>query len=280
MLEFLFVLGTAVCFGIADVVTKKSITDTGTYKSAVYGYVILVALIILGALFLGIEISFPKNMVAYLVQIIIGATAVLALFKAFEEGKASILAPLTKLNVLIILIFGTLILGETLTAIQLAGSVLVIGSAFILSFTDLKNFKLEKGVTYIFITILGWGYYYSFFKTFVAELGTYQAMLLLEIGVAIVVISYCILIKKDLSLPPLGDWKYIGARSTSLFIGTILYSSSVNVIGAGISAAIIAGSPVITALLAYPLLGEKLDRYKYTAIVTMVAGLVLMFLFG
>ncbi|MDO8553572.1 MAG: DMT family transporter [Candidatus Micrarchaeota archaeon] len=280
MLEILFVLGTALCFGIADVVTKKSITDAGMYKSAAYGYVILVALILLGALVIGIEVPFPKNVITYLVQIIIGATAVLALFKAFEEGKASILAPLTKLNVLIVLIFGTVILGEKLTGIQFTASVLIVGSAFILSFSDLKNFKLEKGVMYILITIFGWGYYYSFFKTFVAELGAYQAIFLLEIGVATVVILYCILMKKDLSLPPLGDWKYIGARSATLFIGTVLYSVSVNVIGAGVSAAIIAGSPVITAILAYQLLGEKLDNYKYAAIVVMVTGLVLMFLFG
>ncbi len=280
LFEFLFALGTAICFGIGDVVSKKAIHTTSLYKAITYSYILMVSLLIIGAIISGVKISLPHNTMAYLVEIMIGAIAVLALFKAFEEGKASILAPVSKLNVLIIISIGIVVLGETLTLFQLIGSLIMIASALVLSITDLRNFKLEKGVFYLLITILGWGYFYSFYKTFVAELGPYPATLILEAGVGLLVILYCMARKKDLKCPTFDEGKYIGARSLSLFIGSLLYSYSVNSLGAGLTAAIVAGSPIITAILSYELLNEKLDRYKYAGILLMVAGLVLIFLMG
>jgi drug/metabolite transporter (DMT)-like permease len=50
-------------------------------------------------------------------------------------------------------------------------------------------------------------------------------------------------------------------------------------IGAALTAAISAGTPIVNAAVSYLLLKEKLDRCKYAAIILVVLGLAMIVLF-
>lgn len=279
MLGFLYSLITSFCFGLGSTVSKKTISENGLYRAIVYNYVGIVILLIIGAFVFNQSFIFPSDLIIpYLVQIIIGAVAVLALFKAFEIGKASILGPLSMLYVLVVLSVSIFLFGEHLSLYQILGSLLLLGSSLILAFEDLKKFKLEAGVVFLLITIFGWGYYYSFMKTFVPVLGAYMTTFYLEIGIATLVCLYSLITRKCLQIPNLIEGKNIFFRSILLFFGSLLYAYSVGELGSGLTSAIVSSSSIITAVSSYFLLKEKLDYIKYGAIIVSIIGLVAVFL--
>jgi drug/metabolite transporter (DMT)-like permease len=151
-------------------------------------------------------------------------------------------------------------------------------SAFVLAFENIKKFKLEAGVFVLLVTIFGWGYYYSFMKTFVPLLGPYMTTFYLEIGISTFIFIYVLLTRKNLTFPSLEESKYISLRSILLFLGSIFYASSVGAIGAGITSAVVSSSSIVTAVGSYFLLKEKLDSIKYLAIILSIIGLVIVFL--
>jgi drug/metabolite transporter (DMT)-like permease len=63
-----------------------------------------------------------------------------------------------------------------------------------------------------------------------------------------------------------------------IFAGSLLYSLSVSLVGAALTAAISAASPIVNAVASYLLLKERLEPHKYAAIALMVAGLAMIFL--
>ena len=161
ILGFLAIIISSALGGFAEVLMKKTVTKNGVYKAIAYNYVGILSLLFLGALVSSQSFSFPFELIfPYIVQIIIGAISIIALFKAFEKGKPSILVSFTNLYVLIVLLIAIFILGEKLSIFQILGIALLILSGFILAFKDLKDFKLESGILLCLITIFGWGYYW------------------------------------------------------------------------------------------------------------------------
>jgi len=272
-----FALGATLCGGIADTLTKKTITDSGRYKAIVYNSVVFIALLFIGAFILGVPFVFPPELVAaYIVQSIVGAAAGAAFFKAFESGKASILAPLCSLYVLVVVFLGVTVFGESLSIFQFGGAALVVLSAFVLAFEDIKSFKLEKGVLYLVLTVIGWGYYYSYIKVFIPSMGPYMTTLALESGVAFFVIAYYIAKGKDISPPPSSQAPLIAVRSFIIFLGALLYTYAVAGIGVALTSVIVAGTPLVSVPASHFMLGEKLSAYKYAAILLIVLGLMMV----
>lgn len=270
-------LGATFCGGIADTLTKKTIAHSGRYKAIAYNSIVFIALLVAAALILGVPFVFPPELLpAYIVQSIVGAAAGAAFFKAFESGKASILAPLGSLYVLIVVFLGVTVFGESLGASQFAGAALVLISAFVLAFEDIGSFKLEKGVFYLILTVIGWGYYYSFIKIFIPAMGPFMTTVVLESGVAFFVIAYYLAKGKDLSPPPSSQAPLIAVRSFIIFLGALLYTYAVAGIGVALTSVIVAGTPLVSVPASHLLLGEKLSAHKYAAIVLIVIGLVMV----
>jgi len=266
MLEFLPSLGSLITFGSNSAVTKKAINDIGRHKSIVYMYIVLVALLVLGAIVLHIEIQFPYELVPeYILEITMGALGVIAAFKAINYGKVSITSPIAKIYALFVLVLGIVILGEELSIGQIIGAATIVISAIIIALDKTNGLKLEKWMIYLGISILCRAYYYTFIKTFVVSMGAYQATLFLEFGVALLVIGFHILRGRDISTPTLKEMKFPALSGGLSFFGTLFYSLSVGWIGAALTAVISAGSPTVNAIMARILLGEKLDMYWVVA---------------
>lgn len=279
MLEFLAALGSVFSFGSSGVMAKQAIQTVGRYKAISYFYITEVALLLTGALLLGITIQLPQDLlVPYVAQAAIGAFGVISFFKALERGKASILAPIGRLHVLLVVIAGILLFGEALSTIQITGSLLIVASAFVIALFGKDGIKLEKGMGYMLLAVLGWGYYFTFLKIFVAELGPFLATLVTESGVAFVVISYYLLRRRDLSPPSLKTGKFAFGNGVAVFFAALLYNFSIEQIGIALTASIVAGAPIVTAIFSYLFLHEKLDPHKYAAIALLVVGLIMIFI--
>ncbi|MBI5227495.1 DMT family transporter [Candidatus Micrarchaeota archaeon] len=276
MIEILFALGAAITAGLADPMIKRNIENSGRYKAIVYSFIFLSIFLFIGALLLNIKFVFPLEILApFIAQTIIGAIGIIAYFKAFESGKVSVLGPLSTIYVLLVVIVGIIIFGEQLSITQILGGILVILAGITLAFEDISKFKFEKGVFYIAIAIFSWGYYYSFIKPLIFEIGAYMTTLALETSLTLAISAYYLLKKKDLSFPSKGA-SGIALRSFIVCLSTIFYSYSIEQIGAALTSIIAATSPLINIPASYLVLKEKLSIYKYAAVVLIVVGLIMI----
>lgn len=280
MLGFLAAMGSMLSFGSGGVLAKRAIETLGRRKAIVYFYATLVLLLLAGTMALQVRFEFPGELLGiYIAQITIGALGIIAFYKAMEQGKISILAPLGRVYVLIVIVLGVLVFGEILSFMQVIGSLLIIISGIVIAFEDGKKLKIEAGTKYVLLAIACWGFYYTFLKTFVTALGAYPATVVTECGVASIVIAYYVARRTELKLPSAYDARYTIANGISLFLAAFLYNISIENIGIALTAAIVSGAPIITAVLSYFILKEKLDTRKYAAIVLMVAGLIMVLAF-
>ncbi|MEW6721928.1 MAG: EamA family transporter [Candidatus Micrarchaeota archaeon] len=273
----LFALGATLFSGLSDTLTKMAMDGGSRYKAIVYAYAALVLPLVLGALALGLPFSFPAELIpAFIAQSVIGAAAVAALFKAFQHGKASVLAPLSTSYILIVMAIGIFFFGETLSLLQFGGAALVLLAAMVLAFEEIRSFRLEKGAAYLLITVIGWGYYYSFIKLFIPALGAYMATVYLELGVSLFVVLYYLARGRDLSLPSREQGGLIAVRGIAVFLATVLYTFSVAELGVALTSVIVAATPLVSVPSSYFLLGERLSLPKYAAAILIVLGLVLV----
>ncbi len=278
MFEFLPALGSVISYGTVTATSKKAIGKTGRHKAIVYAYIVLIVLLFMGAALLDIDVGFASGLITgYIMQVVIGALGAIAFYKALDYGKASIISPISKTYVLFVLATSIIFLGEELTSLQIAGSMLIVVSAVIIAL-DRWKLRLERWMVYLGLSMLCRIYYYTFIKTFVTAWGAYQTALLLETGIALFVIAFHALRGRDISPPAADRLRFPAMAGALIFIGSVLYSVSVGVIGAALTAAISAGGPIVNSIASYFIVGEKLDAHKYAAIILMVIGLAIIFL--
>ncbi|MFH0884296.1 MAG: DMT family transporter [Candidatus Micrarchaeota archaeon] len=279
MLEFLPAIGSLLAYGSMGTVSKKGIWDVGRHKAIVYSYLFLVALLLAGALVIGLGISFPMSLAPlYAIQIAIGALGAIAEYKAMSMGRASVIVPIGRISSVIVLLLSILVLAEAPGALQVIGSLMILLAALVIARDEGGRFSLEPWMPYLALSIICRAYYYTSIKSFVAALGPYQASLFLEIGIAAFIIGFHAIRGKELALPKQRrDMLLPLSAGALLFSGSILYSTSVSWIGAGLTSAIYSGTPIVNTILAYLFLGEKLDMAKYAAIALMVLGLAMIF---
>lgn len=280
MLSFIYSLISLLSFGSNTAVSKKAIHTASRYQAIVYMYLVLTVLLVVSSLVFSVEFSVSSFVIPILLlNIIVGAIAVIAMFKALEQGKASIIGPLGKSHVLFVILFGILFFGESLTITKAFGSLLILGAAAIISFEgkNLKELKLERGVLFLLITIAGRSIYFSLLKPIVEALGPFLATFCLELGITAFVLLYAIARKKNTSLPNKDASKFILASGFLVFIGSMMYNFSVAAIGVVLTAIILSATPVVNLLVSRVLLGERLSTMKYAAILLLVLGLAVVF---
>ncbi len=280
MLEFLPATGSLLAYGSMGTVSKKAIASIGRHRAIAYSYIVLVALLFGCALALGLSISLPEALVfAYVIQIAAGALGSISEYKALHLGKASVIVPVSRMASVLVLGASIAFLSETPGVFQIIGALLIVAAALIVARDEGGKLSLMPWMPYLAVSILCRAYYYTSIKGFVLALGPLQASLFLEAGIAAFIITSHILRGKSLSLPkPAIAAAPAAAAGCLLFAGSALYSTSVASIGAGLTSAIYSGTPVVNTVLAYFLLGERLDGQKYAAIALMVLGLAMIFI--
>src|SRR4029453_2206621 len=132
MADILPSIGSLILWGAGNVVTKIAISKAGRQKAIAYGYMVTVALLWIGGLLSGMNFSIPDSLLGlYALQVIVGAVAVIAYFKALEKGSSSIIGALGESYVILVIAAGVIVFGEAISLVQLAGSGLVLAAAFI-----------------------------------------------------------------------------------------------------------------------------------------------------
>jgi transporter family protein len=282
MFEFLYSLASLFSLGSNTAVSKRAIHSASRYQAIVYMYIVLSILLVIAAVVFGVQFPVPGAILPILIfSIIVGALAIIARYKAIEMGKASIISPLGKTYVILVLLIGILVFGESLSLTNAFASLLILISAGIISFSGKKltDLSIERGVPFILLSILGWGIYYSLLKPIVAALGPFAATFYLEIGITMFVLGYAIIRKKKTALPDPASSRFIVTSGFLVFVGSLAYSFSVEAIGIALTAVIVSCTPAVNLIASRILLGEKLSYAKYGAIALLIVGLIVLFTF-
>lgn len=276
MLGFLPSLLSLSSYGLNTTIAKKAINEMGRYKSICYVYLFMFVFLVLFFFLAGIAIEIPFWILPLiLAQVVIGTVAIIARYRALELGRAAVVSPLSKLSVILVFIIGIFVFGEQPSAISIFGASLVIIGSVILA---LEKGRLEKGAGYLTITIILWGVYFSMLKIFVETLGAFQATLVLEIGIMLMIWTYYTARGRDLSIPKKGTATVMLSGLLSA-AGAYTYNISIGMIGIALTGGIVAATPVLNAIFARFILQEKLSKAKYLAILLSLAGMILVILF-
>jgi drug/metabolite transporter (DMT)-like permease len=240
----------------------------------VFLWVILTALIFT-------EIKFPSlELIPYLLfTCMVGSAAIIFFFKSMNAGTVSLSSGIAKNYFLVTIAISVAFFHETLSFNQIIAVLLILCSLFLLSFDRKeKELKLGKGVFFALLTVLGWGAYFALIKPIVLELNPFNAALFLESIIFLMILIYSILTRKELKLNEKKCNAFAFFASILLVIGSIAYNFSITLIGASLTAIIVAPTPILASSLARIFLKEKLSTAKYAAIIVSVTGLILIFL--
>lgn len=272
-------------YGISDFVAKKAIDKIGNLKTLFYTQLI-------GALFLTLyflnDLSMPsfdlKNIGIILLFGFFNMIGYLALYKAFEVGKLSVVSPISSSSAILASLISFLFFGETFSSFKIITLCLIIGG-IILTAIDIKGIKegislkdLSKGVPEALLVFLVFGIYVPFWDKFLEGSGWVIWVILVRIILALFLVIYQKVIRR-------GNLGFNGKKLLYLLIFVAFfealgsfgsswgYHTSFN--STSIVSAATSTYPLITAILAFIFLKERLAKYQYVGIGLIILGLTI-----
>lgn len=204
---------------------------------------------------------------------IAGFIGLTAFYTGLATGRMGVVSPISSLSVLIPLLYA-LLQGERPSSTQTTGIVIAIAGAFMASGPEMRNGLPIKPLIYAVIAALGFGTA----LTFIA-IGSETDSLHTMTAMRCASVFICILIAMK--------FRTLGGFSRShipllIFIGVADFLANF-ILGVAttkglVSIAMVFGSlfPVVTILLAYKFLHERLHRIQYVGIVAALSGVVMI----
>jgi drug/metabolite transporter (DMT)-like permease len=273
-------------YGICDFIIKRTIDRIGALQTLLYAQFIGAGFV---SLYLVKEPSLPIlsafRMLCILLFGVFSAVAYLALFKALEVGKLSIVSPITSSFAMISATVSFLFFGESFSQLKiLALSLVIIG--IVLTCFDIRDLRsrssaasLSKGVPQAIVSAVVFGLFLPFWDRFVEGEGWVVWIMLERLIVAVFLVIYSSFSGKEITLPRQGRivfWLILIALfdAVGFFGNTWALSASVDT--TSIVAAVSSAYPLVAGSLAFGLLKERLSINQYIGIVVTISGLVFM----
>lgn len=273
----LLALLSSVLWGTADYLAGnlskryKAIAVTGVSQS--FGLLFGVVCILLFADFIEPNLSMDGYFLPGVIAGIAGFIGLVAFYTGLATGRMGVVSPISSLSVVIPLVFA-LAQGERPTATQTIGIIIAISGAFMASGPEVRNGLPIKPLMFALIAAIGFGTA----LTFIA-IGSETDSLHTMTAMRVASVSICILLA--LRFRTVGGF----ARKNIpllIFIGVADFLANF-LLGVAttkglVSVAMVFGSlfPVVTILLAYKFLHERLQKVQYVGIAFAIGGVILI----
>lgn len=273
----LLALLSSVLWGTADYLAGnlskrfKAIAVTGVSQS--FGLLFGVVCILLFADFIEPNLSMDGYFLPGVIAGIAGFIGLVAFYTGLATGRMGVVSPISSLSVVIPLVFA-LAQGERPTATQTIGIIVAISGAFMASGPEVRNGLPIKPLMFALIAAIGFGTA----LTFIA-IGSETDSLHTMTAMRVASVSICILLA--LRFRTVGGF----ARKNIpllIFIGVADFLANF-LLGVAttkglVSVAMVFGSlfPVVTILLAYKFLHERLQKVQYVGIAFAIGGVILI----
>lgn len=273
----LLALLSSVLWGTADYLAGnlskrfKALAVTGV--SQVFGLIFGVSVILLFSDFISPNLSMDGYFLPGIIAGIAGFIGLTAFYTGLATGRMGVVSPISSLSVVIPLVFA-LSQGERPTSTQTLGIVIAIAGAFLASGPEVKNGLPIKPLLYALVAALGFGTALTFIAV-----GSETDSLHTMTAMRCASVTICVLIALR--------YRTIGGFSKRelpllIFIGVADFLANF-LLGVAttkglVSIAMVFGSlfPIVTILLAYKFLHERLHRVQYIGIVAALSGVILI----
>jgi drug/metabolite transporter (DMT)-like permease len=273
----LLALLSSVLWGTADYLagnlSKRFQALAVTGVSQAFGLVFGISAILLLSDFISPNLSMNGYLLPGIIAGIAGFIGLTAFYTGLATGRMGVVSPISSLSVVIPLVFA-LSQGERPTTTQTIGIMVAIAGAFLASGPEVKNGLPIKPLVYALVAALGFGTA----LTFIA-IGSETDSLHTMTAMRCASVTICVLIALR--------YRTIGGFSKKefpllIFIGVTDFLANF-LLGVAttkglVSIAMVFGSlfPVVTILLAYKFLHERLQRVQYIGIFAALSGVVLI----
>jgi drug/metabolite transporter (DMT)-like permease len=273
----LLALLSSVLWGTADYLAGnlskrfKALAVTGV--SQVFGLIFGVSAILLFSDFISPNLSMDGYFLPGIIAGIAGFIGLTAFYTGLATGRMGVVSPISSLSVVIPLVFA-LSQGERPTSTQTLGIVIAIAGAFLASGPEVKNGLPIKPLLYALVAAFGFGTALTFIAV-----GSETDSLHTMTAMRCASVTICVLIA--LRYRTIGGFSkrelpllfFIGVADflANFFLGVATTKGLVSI-------AMVFGSlfPIVTILLAYKFLHERLHRVQYIGIVAALSGVILI----
>ncbi|MEY3325415.1 MAG: hypothetical protein RL694_302 [Actinomycetota bacterium] len=273
----LLALLSSVLWGTADYLAGnlskryKAIAVTGV--SQFFGLLFGISAILLFSDFIKPNLSWNGYLLPGVIAGIAGFIGLISFYTGLATGRMGVVSPISSLSVVIPLIFA-LVRGERPTMLQTVGIVIAIAGAFMASGPEIKNGLPIKPLIFAVVAALGFGTA----LTFIA-IGSETDSLHTMTAMRVASVTVCIFLALK--------FKTIGGFVKSnvpllVFIGVADFLANF-LLGVAttkglVSIAMVFGSlfPIVTILLAFKFLHERLMKVQYVGIAFALGGVILI----
>ena len=273
----LLALLSSLLWGTADYLagnlSKKFKALAVTGVSQVFGLIFGLTIIALSGSFLSPSLSFDGYFLPGVIAGIAGFIGLTAFYTGLATGRMGVVSPISSLSVVIPLLYA-LIQGERPTSAQTIGIIVAVAGAFMASGPEIRNGLPIKPLMYAVVAALGFGTA----LTFIA-IGSEVDSLHTMTSMRFASVSICLLIA--IRFKTLGGFSK-GHLPLLMFIGVADFLANfflgIATTKGLVSIAMVFGSlfPIVTILLAYKFLHERLHRIQYIGIAAALIGVILI----
>jgi drug/metabolite transporter (DMT)-like permease len=203
-------------------------------------------------------------------------------YRGLSVGLVGVVSPISAMFAAITVLLSVLILGESITALQVFSIILIVTGCFLVS-TDIREFlkfkssKLAEGVKEGLIAMVSWGIMATFIALAVREVGWFMPILVMRVFVIFPFLIFAKVKKIPLKFTSNKTLVALIAFMAILDIaGFVAFNMGVSGSQAAIVAPVSAAYPLISIFLAYFFLKERMVLNQYVGAGIAIAGLVML----
>jgi drug/metabolite transporter (DMT)-like permease len=277
-----FVLGTlaAVSWGVADVLVTYLSRRAGFLRTLLLSQAFGVALLVVVAVALD---DLPGPSTGQLLALIaLGPVAVAAyagFYRALELGPIAIVSPIVSANGAVVVVLAVLVLGESLTAGQVVGCLLVFGF-IVLAGREPGADRAEgdgSGVRLALIASIAFGGYLFALATLSDDLG-WLVPILVARSATVAIVSAVAVARPPPGRGSLARMGLLGCAAAGLLdaSGYLVYNRGAEIGEVAITSAAAAAYPVIPILVGLFALRERIAWHQLAGVGGVLCGMVVL----
>lgn len=274
---------SALGFGTANIVIKKSLSNLSIPQTLMMSTLSGAFFLFILTLFRGFGSDLGTIVTFAAIFAVFEVGLYLTLYKAFEESNLTVASAVITSYPILSTIFTVFFLNQQVAPIKFAFVGLMVVGAIVVSIDWNKVLKdgfnksdLVKGLPWIIISTLVHAVYFPLLGEFTAS-GDWEAKLFfIKVFSTIVIFILFFVIKKQSVIPPKNLIPFTSLLGLLEVIGWAGYSwaTSTTEGKTAILIAILNSSVVITAILAFFILKERISKFQYIGIVLVFVSLV------
>ena len=273
----LLALASSLLWGTADYLagnlSKRFKAIAVTAISQIFGLIFGLLTILFFAEFIRPNLSMSGYVIPGVIAGIAGFIGLIAFYTGLATGRMGVVSPISSLSVLIPLFFA-LARGERPTSLELIGIAIAIAGAFMASGPEIRNGLPVKPLLLAVVAAIGFGTA----LTFIA-IGSETDSLHTMTSMRVASVSICILLAiryRSLGGIPRKEFPLLIFIGVADFLANFLLGVATT--KGLVSIAMVLGSlfPIVTILLAYKFLQERLAKVQYLGIAFALGGVLLI----